>query len=444
MDEQVILISHVLFWTLAGAAACLPLRWSLLAFVLVTHIDVTGPTFDSATTVGFENAVKTVLLPTLLFLRFCSIRQLVRGWSWPLVLWILLIVWAAVSLLWSPFQISGLKMIGYLYAYLAACAVLLEGWKRQALSPSLLAAALWLSLILAAIQTWVLDNPYGRSLPGFNDDRFTSFCTPQFFAAFLLAIMSVLLVTRRLSLLSRLLHGGAGTVGLLLCGSRYVFLGALAMAVVISFSYGARSVSGRRQSYRMAGGLAILLFVAAVLGFYFEEGPSSRIGELLTVLARGESPFNSIGTLIWRKGIYEQALSRISAREPAELVFGSGTSSGASIVLGYDRRYTENHVDANRVVHNELLRSLYEWGILGFLLFVGVLVTLAWVFVRSAVIDRVYPAFAFLALFPTIFLGCLSENILAGSGSPAGIGFLISLTYGIAYSRRWVEGVSPR
>ena len=334
MDEQVILLSRVLFWALAIATACLPFRWSLLAFILVTHIDVTGPNFDSATTVGFENAVKTVLLPTLLFLRFCSIRRLAPRWTWPLVLWILLIVWAAVSLLWSPFQISGFKMIGYLYAYLAVCAVLLEGWKRQALTPSLLAASLWLSLLLGAVQTWVLDNPYGRSLPGFNDDRFTSFCTPQFFAAFLLAIMSVLLVSRRLSWPSRLLHGGAGTVGLLLCGSRYVFLGALAMAVVISLSYGAADLTGRQQSYRMASGFAILLLVATALGFYFEEVPSNRIGELLSVLARGESPFNSLGTWVWRKGIYEQALSRISGRAPAELMFGSGTSSGASIVLG--------------------------------------------------------------------------------------------------------------
>lgn len=219
------------------------------------------------------------------------------------------------------------------------------------------------------------------------------------------------------------------------------------MAVVISLSYGAADVSGQRQSYRMASALAILLLVATALGFYFEAVPSNRIGELVAVLERGESPFNSMGTLIWRKGIYEQAFSRISGREPAELVFGSGTSSGASIVLGYDRRYSESHVDANRVVHNELLRALYEWGILGFLLFLSLLVTLAWMFIRTAVLDRAYPAFAFLALFPTILLACMSENILAGSGSPAGIGFLISLTYGIAYSKPWRERVaklSPR
>jgi O-antigen ligase len=349
-----------------------------------------------------------------------------------MTLWAVLIGWAALGVLWSPFQLSGIKMIGYLICYPVLAAVLLEGWQRRALSPGLLASALWLSLLLGAVQTWALGNWYGK-LPGMNDDRFTSFCTPQTYAAFIASILSVLLITQRLSLPSRLIHWSGALAGLLLTGSRYVFIGALGMVVVVSVGYILQEASQQGRLRRLAIAVGAMLVVGAAGTAYFTATSTSRIGELLRILAEGDSPFERMGTLVWRRGIYDQAWQRLASRDPLAMTVGSGTSSGASIVLGYDLRYDENRVDANRVVHNEILRALYEWGIVGALLFISVLAALAWYFVRAALKERIQPAYAFLSLLPTLILGCLSENILAGSSSPAGVGLLISLTYGVAY-----------
>ena len=432
MDEQSILIARVLFWTLGAMALFLPMRWSLLALILITHVDITTSTFDSATSVGIENALKTVLLPLLLYVRFCWSSKRRISWNLPMCLWAMLVAWAALSVLWSPFQLSGLKMVGYLVCYPILAAVLLEGWHQRALSPNVLAAALWISLFLGAAQTWMLGNWYGR-LPGMNDDRFTSFCTPQTYAAFVVAILSVLLITQRLSWPARLTHWSGALAGLLLSGSRYVFLGALGMVVIVSIGYILQDASHAGRLRRLAGAVAAILIASAAGTAYFSTTSTSRIGELLRILAEGDSPFDRMGTLVWRKGIYEQAWQRLAGRDPVAITIGSGTSSGASIVLGYDLRYDENRVDANRVVHNEILRALYEWGIVGFILFVGMLAALGWYFYRAAVHERIQPAYAFLSLLPTLILGCLSENILAGSSSPAGVGLLVSLTYGVAY-----------
>jgi O-antigen ligase len=279
----------------------------------------------------------------------------------------------------------------------------------------------------------MLGNPYGRAISGGSDDRFTSFCAPQLFAASLLAILSVLLVTYRLRWLIRLLHISGALLGLLLCGSRYVFLGAIVMVAIIWFGQVSIQRSARKRVQQLVAGICVgtVLVIASVV--FFEANTTNRIGEFLAVLGRGESPFSSMGTLVWRKGIYEQALGRIGGRSLSDLCFGSGTSSGASIVLGYDLRYNESQIDANRVVHNEFLRALYEWGVLGVLVFSAVLVSLGYFAFRAALFERVRPALAFLSLLPTVVLGCLSENILAGASSPAGVGFVISLTYGVAY-----------
>jgi O-antigen ligase len=164
--------------------------------------------------------------------------------------------------------------------------------------------------------------------------------------------------------------------------------------------------------------------------------PDNRISQLGAMIIEGKSPLENIGTLVWRRGIYDQAWSLLSHRGPVELTFGSGTSSGALAVLGWDRRYTEDRIDANRVVHNELLRIAVEWGFLGLILFGAFVTFVIRMFVRMAVRHRIMPAYAFLALLPTVILGCCSENILAGSASPAGVGFLLSMMYGISYAQR--------
>jgi len=435
MDDQSWIAVRIVFWIVALAAALLPMKWSLLSFILISHIDVTTSSFESATSVGFENSVRTVVLPTLLFLRFSRGRLSNLHRNTPVLLWSLLTLYAAASCLWTPFHLSGIKMIGYMYSYLVLGAVFLDGWGRRVLTPNIIVASLWLSLLMAAVQTYVLGNQFGKLSPGLEDDRFTSFCSPQVFGAFLLSMMSIIFVTSRLSAWVASFHGIAGFVGIVLCGSRYIFLGSLMLAVIVIASHVIRQPTIRKRSARVLAGAVGLLIGTIALGGVLYVDQENRIAQLAATVLEGKSPLESIGTLVWRRAVYDQTLTTLVQRSPSELAIGSGTSSGALAVIGWDRRYLETSIDANRVVHNELLRVIFEWGFVGLALFVGFLVCIVRMFMKLAVSQRIMPAYAFLSLLPTVILGCCSENILAGSASPVGVGFLLSMMYGISYAR---------
>jgi O-antigen ligase len=297
---------------------------------------------------------------------------------------------------------------------------------------------------MAAVQTYALGNQFGKSFPGLEDERFTSFCSPQLFGAFLLATMSILFVTSRQSIWAVCIHGFGGFSGIVLCGSRYVFLGSLVLVLIVVVSHVVRQPTAQKHAARVIAGMAGLVVGTFLLAGVLYADQENRISQLVATVLEGESPLDNIGTLVWRRAVYDQTWTALAHRGPAELAIGSGTSSGALAVIGWDRRYLETSIDANRVVHNELLRVIFEWGFTGLALFVAFLVYMIRLFFRLAVRNRIMPAYAFLALLPTVILGCCSENILAGSASPAGVGFLLSMMYGICYEhRRIAQTLAP-
>jgi hypothetical protein len=434
MPESIEFWLRVTFWCLALSSAVLPMRWALLSFILISHIDITPSTYASASSIGVENAVKTIILPTILWLRFARASIWKVRSSSAAILWLSLTAYAMIACIWSPFVLSGLKMVAYLYCYLILGAVFLEGWNRKQLTSQTIGVALWVSLLMGAVQTYLLGNLYGASPNGLDVDRFTSFCSPQQFGAFLLTTLSILFVTSRQGLWAKLLHAFGGFVGIGLCGSRYVFLGSLALLPIVWASFFFRSSGTRQRTGWIVVGIVGCLVAVTSFGGVVALSQNNRISSLVLMTLEGRSPLENVGTFVWRQGIYEQAWNQLKQRKPVDLLFGAGTSSGALVVLGWDRRYRSDSVDANRVMHNELLRVVFEWGILGLTLFISFGVTLTRQTAR-AVRLRVIPAYAFLALLPTIVLGCLSENVLAASSSPAGVGFSLVLFYGISYCR---------
>src|SRR5581483_5017586 len=369
MPEATELWLRVTFWGFAAASVLTPMRWALLSFILVSHIDMTPSTYASASNIGIENAVKTILLPTILWLRFARDSLEAVRHSAVTFLWIAMIAYSLIACIWSPFLLSGLKMVGYLYCYLVLGAVFLAGWTRRQLTAHLIAAALWLSLLLGIVQTYCLGNTYGASPNGLDVDRFTSFCSPQQFGAFLLTMLSILFVTSNQSLWARLAHGLGGFAGIGLCGSRYVFLGSLALLPIVWTSVFFRRPGLRnRTAWILVGMVGFILGVTA-FAIIVLSSQENRISRLVIMTIEGRSPWDNVGTFVWRRGIYAQAWDQLKRRSPRELMFGAGTSSGAMVVLGWDRRYHSDSVDANRVVHNELLRVAFEWGIVGLLIF---------------------------------------------------------------------------
>jgi O-antigen ligase len=128
----------------------------------------------------------------------------------------------------------------------------------------------------------------------------------------------------------------------------------------------------------------------------------------------------------------------IRAGSVLDLCFGHGTSNGR-LVRG---EMNKGIGDPNRAVHNEWLRILYEWGIVGiilWLLFIGSLMTYAWNGVKRDKYGFARPLFLYV---PAFCLGVSGENIIAGAGHAENIGLLMII--GIAAIAHRIRQTQPQ
>ena len=430
-------IVRALFWTLALAIVFLSKRWALLAYLVIIQVDVSGPGWASPTAVGLENGIKVVLLPLILLLRTSS-WTLFSQWTRPFKLWLLFTAYVAIASLWSPYPVSAVKMVAYLLGYAVVFLVFAQSWRQGLLDTKQVIAALWLSLVLAAAQTYLLGNAFG-SPPKLiiEQARFTTFAPPQSYAAFLLAC-GVLLLFARSGTLSPLwnaalaLSGVGIAAGLLLVGSRYVVAGAFALLIVAGFAWlqpqwGRRAITRAmliKPALFSATALVLLISTASFVA------PRNRIFALRELVSHGHFNPDAIGTFAWRLGAYQTAIDQIEARGPLQNVFGSGTSSGANVILAFNpTAFHENTIDANRSLHNEFLRAFYEWGLFGEVLFLAFWVSVLIGLIRQTRHAGMETTWALWGLLPTLGLGLLVENVLAGSGTPVGTGFVLVIAY---------------
>ena len=438
MTVETYRIAEALFWLFAAGVAFLPPRWALLSLILVANVDVMAPEFASASTMGWENAAKTVVLPALLLLRLNRFRLPRIQWTFPARGWAALVLYAAFSALWSPFKLSALKMVAYLACYFVLYLTLSLAWRKGLIDDRVILLGLWGSLALACVTTYALDGPFTTP-----EVRFTSFVGPQAFAFYLLCTLSLLLFSpkgwrfRRVSVAACLLS-------ITLTGSRFTFLG----VGLLLFVAWLRTALGARRALRVwpllkaslvAGTCMLLLGLAVVRAM-----PRNRLNELLDVGSSDTQTLQDIGTFGWRLMVYDDAASELSRRSLPGLIFGSGTSSGAGILLDYFGDYEEQTIDANRALHDEFIRTMYEWGFVGLflgLILLGCLASGAW---RLAILDRFVPGFAVLGIVPGALMGLLVENVLAAPSTPLGIGFLLVLTYGFSANHRLARTGLPQ
>jgi hypothetical protein len=420
-------VALVLFWTLAGIALIAPPRWALFSYLLLTQVDLSTADFASASTLGLDNAFRIVVIPTVLLLRLRSTAPapaIRTAWSrW----WLLFAAYVAIASLWSPFPLSAFKMLGYLYCYSALFILFRRAWAQSWFSVRFVIANLGVALSIAAVQTYVLGDLAS------SEGRLTSFDDPQNFAAYLISIAAIVLfagknesgVLRWLALV-----GAAGAI--VLTGSRYVLIG-LAMLALLSFlrqwfeqGSGAKlSALAKRIAFVTA---ATLLLVTVLVHF----APENRLNELVDYAETSSSSYEDVGTFAWRVLIYQEAIDQILNRSALGLLLGSGTSSAGDVKVDvYSKQFTIEEVDANRSMHDEFLRALYEWGIVGLVLLLGFLASTFRFCWRRAKATREVSTLAYIALFPTLLLGLGVENILANAGHPAGTGYLLAFTFSL-------------
>lgn len=416
------LIETGLFWLLLVLVLQpFSLEWSLLAYLLIAHLDMSGPEWASASSIGWENTVKIIALPTVLLLRTrLKAWRLVKG-SIAFRIWMAFGLYAVVASLWTPFPVSAIKLIGYLYSYTVTFLVFAYAFSKDRTAMyKIVLRGLWFSLLLAVLQTYFLGNFFGTS-----EDRFTSFSSPQSFAAYLVCGLALVLLgaehgVKKLSLGFFVCF--VVMMALLLNGSNTMFLG---MLIVITFWVGAWLVSKpsfvRVMQFHFIGILAVAGLMLSIL-LPNILAVSRATTTIYAVIARDMS-ITDIGTFAWRLSIYRALKEVISKTGMLSVILGHGTSSGASIMLRYFGYYPST-VDANRVIHNEWLRIIYEWGVVGLLLFGSFMLALVIgaLFARPADRKLCWP---FLSVAPMLLALLFVENVLASAGTPEGVGLVL-------------------
>ncbi|MBV9406881.1 MAG: O-antigen ligase family protein [Acidobacteriaceae bacterium] len=276
--------------------------------------------------------------------------------------------------------------------------------------------------------------------PRWADDpsRFTSFSPAQGFAAFLAALFCVGLAARSIRTNVRILCCSALAAALILNGSRIWFVG-IVIASLLSVA-----ISDLRPWMKICGAGLLTIMVAVLIGagdriidILNEEARSNRIVAAISALYSGDVASSPLGTLRFRRGIDAAGIDQIRNASFTELVFGHGTSNGSTITGSLYRSYSR-FTDPNRMVHNDWLRIIYEWGLVGFGLwctFIVSIVLFAWKGMRLDWAGNSRPLLVYIPAFLTCFA---AENFLAGAGSAATNGLLLLIAFATV-SHRYVR-----
>jgi len=336
--------------------------------------------------------------------------------------WIAFVGYAAVSSLWSPYPLSAAKMLGYFYAYSVLFIVFATAWKNNWIDAKSLIVVVWCCLVLAVVQTYFLGNDYGDADYDF---RFTSFSGAQSFAPFLLSLIVLLWFSKRRSFWS-VISILAASIGLILTGSRSIFLGFAWSLFVGAIYIGVQTGQKVKLGVIAKRSVQAVAALALIAGIVLNYSPNNRLNQMLVGAFSSTGSLQDVGTFAWRFSLYQKALDELSSRNPAKLMVGSGTSSAASLMLDTGIE-TEDTVDPNRSMNSEFLRSAYDWGVAGLILLLLLYCHLIWICLRM-VRTNSREAWACCAMCGSLLITLLVENILAEAGAPGGVGYLMVVT----------------
>ena len=419
-----------LIYILCLGILVLPVRFAYLVLISLAFFDASGPQFASATSLGMANAAKVLLAPTILLVKlrgqplFYFLHILKRSkLIWTFVFFAL---FASLATLWSPdfLKLSAVKSVSYLWGYLLWFVVLLYGWVTSRIDVQLLYGIWGIGIFLGIVQTYLWGGPFSK---GLHEEylRFTAFSSPQSYAAFYTYWLAVALFSMRSVTLNSFVIHVITLAVLALAGSRYSSLMAIWVVGVWLLYYlrsGFSSLNTVFLRFLLVAFLGLIIIIASPMLVAFLG--NTRLAELF------ERDISTIGTFAWRIGMWSEAWEQIEEFTLGEYIVGKGTAASALVALEYDLRYDPSTIDANRVMHNEFLKTFYEWGGIGLSLFLTFVLGLAflgfkWLFEKQ----KRQEAFFLIAILGPLTSGLSIENILAGSGSPVGIGIAMALSY---------------
>lgn len=431
----------LLFWLLLPAVLAAPMRWAVLAWLLMTNLDATGSGQASNLNLGWINGVKAVLLPGWLVFRLRRVPGESAG-TFGAKAWLVLAVYAATATLWSPFPLAGIKLAAGMAAIMLALAALEKAARTGSLDRTVMLGFLAGSLVLALVNAlFFADGSFGfagRGLP----PRFTSFVAAQQYAALLAALVCWLLWAPgdwpRLRPALVLLVFAALAAN----GSRTWSLGTLVALGIYTWT-----TRRRLQGYiLLAAAVAVLAAVPSIKRGAIRPGasdPANRLTATASAILTGQDTprGTGLGTMRFRLTLYRGVLDELRNSEPWRLLAGHGTAGGGRIALRlFPQAYRPESLDANRVMHDEWLRAAYEWGAVGLGLFLAALAGLAWFAVQAWREEpEPGPGRALAAYLPALLLGMTTENVIDGAGNAVTAGFLVLAASSFAARGRYAE-----
>lgn len=412
-----------LFIVLFAIAAFAPLRWSMVAYALLSTIDFPG----DRTGVGMLNAAKSIVLPLYLLWR---LRRYSGHKSITIapIAWVLLMIYAGVSAFWSFYPVASFKLIGHMAGCLVICFVFMRATKGGYLTPSLVVPVTIGSLSLAVLC---------RSFePGWAEEktRFSSFTSAQSFAAFLAALYCIALCSRSLRLSIRVPICMALLAALVLDGSRIWVVG-FAVATLTALL-----ISGARAWMKICaiGALTVLLALLiggsnTIMALLGQDAASNRIAAAVTAFYEGDMRSSGLGTFRFRRELTARVVDQIKSSSLEELLLGHGTCNGGTIPGTPIRG-----LDPNRFFHDEWLRVTYEWGVVGLILWISFFGSILMFAYKGARGDSAGDANPLLAYLPAFLIALAGENFLASAGNAVSVGFLLLIGLAsVAYRGRF-------
>jgi hypothetical protein len=214
-------------------------------------------------------------------------------------------------------------------------------------------------------------------------------------------------------------------VSLLFNGSRIWFCGVL-LATVIAFFISSRPPWLKLVTVGALVAIACGLVIVRdrAVEIIQKSASSNRIVAAGLAAYEGDLNAEGLGTLRFRREVDQVGLDQISHSTFSELMFGRGTSNGSLITGSLFRGYA-GMVDPNRMVHDEWVRVLYEWGLAGLFFWCVFWVSVVAYAIQGVRTDKQGFAKPLMVYVPALLVALAGENFIAGAGNAMSIGFLM-------------------
>ncbi len=411
----------ILYVILFLAAMFAPLRWSVIAFLLLSNIDLGS----LSASIGLLNTAKAMVLPVYMLWRFRGYAGHGKVPAAPIV-WGLFIFYVAVASAWSFFPAYAIKLIGHLIGSLVICMMLTRATKARSLSLETI-FPVSCGVIGLAVFHWFFLHGWGGET-----ERFTTFSGAQAFAAFITALYCAAITSKLIKPALRIPLCLALAGSVLLNGSRTWIIGLLLSTLAAVFVSEAKLwIKIITFGLTLIAASVVTIEFSTLMELVSQESGSNRIAAAISAAYVGNFKAKGLGTYNLREELYRRTFEDIANGTTLQLVFGHGTCNGALIAATLSK-----NPDPNRALHDEWLRAIYEWGVTGLLLWVSFIASLFVYAIKGFRKDKSGYSRPLLIYLPAFLLGLAGENIIAGAGNAVSVGLLILIALATISHRR--------